>query len=54
MSLLFDIGVPMVYECITMKQQNVYILDLSMNLTFDLYLDGRGILIDFYLHFYLV
>ena len=39
------------YECITMKQQNMYILDLSMNLTFDLYVGGGGILSDFYSQF---
>ena len=39
MSLPFDIGT---YGCITIKQHVVYILDLSMALTFDLYVGGGG------------
>ena len=39
MSLLFDKGTP--NFCITMRHV-VYILDLSMTLTFDLYVGGRG------------
>ena len=43
MSVLFDIGIlNFAYGCITMRQHVVYILDLSMTLTFDLYVDGRG------------
>ena len=32
---------------ITMRQHVVYILDLSMTLTLDLYVGGRGILSEF-------
>ena len=36
------------YGCITMRQHVAYILDLSMTLTFDLYVGGGGILSKFY------
>ena len=52
MSLLFDIGIR--NFGITMRQHVVYILDLSMTLTFDLYVCGwRGILSEFYSQFFL-
>ena len=37
------------YGCITMSQHVVYILDLSMTLTFDLFMGGGGILSNCYL-----
>ena len=52
MSLLFDIVIPnigiWVYH---MRQHVVYILDLSMTLTFDLYMGGGVILSEFYSQF---
>ena len=54
MSLLFDIGI-LAYGCITMRQHVVYILDLSMTLTFDIYVGGGGLsLVSFTHSFYLV
>ena len=52
-SLLFDKGIPN-FGCFTMRQQVVYILDLCMTLTFDLYVGGWGNLSEFYSQFYLV
>ena len=39
------------YGCITMRQHVVYILDLSLTLTFDLYVDGGRYLSEFYSQF---
>ena len=39
------------YGCITMRQHVVYILNLSMTLTFDLYMGGGVILSEFYPRF---
>ena len=42
------------YGCITMRQHVVYILDLSITLTSELYVGGGGILVSFTHSFYLV
>ena len=39
------------YGCITMRQHIVYILDLSMTFSFDLYVGGGRILSEFYSQF---
>ena len=50
MSLRFDIGILNLgkYGCVTMRQHVAYIFDISMTLTFDLYVGGGGILSEFY------
>ena len=50
MFLLFDIGIPNFgkWVCHHQKQHVVYILDLSMTLTFDLYVGGAVIRSEFY------
>ena len=41
----------LVYESITMRQHDMYILYLYMTLNFDLYVYSRGIFSEFYSHF---
>ena len=49
MYLLFDIGIPKLR--VWVYHHVVYILDLSMTLTFDICVGGGGILSDFYSQF---
>ena len=51
-SVCFDIGLPyLAHECINTRQHVVYIHDLCMTLTFDLYVGGGGFLSEFYSQF---
>ena len=53
--LLLDIGIPNLAQgCITMRQHVVYIHDLCMTLTFDLYVVTRVSLVSFTHSFYFV